>query len=340
MHIFALIYCVILTLFTLLVISSAFVPSMQFLLKYGKTLPDSDRHSFMAATVPKRFFRHFYILGTSVTCIALTFILLCKSCDNLRSDYDSDKLSLIENTAAQSELLVSRRSDLTSNAIQLTLCRLSCNLFSFLSATNCWAKAIALNYGVESILADEGVTLEQAIAGILLELSQCVRRLIECSLSDRVPSKANIRVGHYIVGIVFYTGVALCVWIDALDSIIYSSLSWSGTIRQAKASAGALLAYSIAATAQMWIHYHLRTLKKYTLPMVGPFRWILCPHYTAEIAIYMILSTIVRTPAMKVMAVWTLINLCVSAAQSRSYYETRFGSYLLRTKWTVIPFVY
>lgn len=104
--------------------------------------------------------------------------------------------------------------------------------------------------------------------------------------------------------------------------------------------------FILASGVQHDCHHYLFSLKKYTVPTHPLFRSIVCPHYTAECAIYLCLAvlgapegeTVNKTLASCLCFV--AVNLGITASTSRQWYAAKFGEAAVQGKRTMIPWVY
>jgi 3-oxo-5-alpha-steroid 4-dehydrogenase 3 / polyprenol reductase len=104
--------------------------------------------------------------------------------------------------------------------------------------------------------------------------------------------------------------------------------------------------FFIASGLQHDSHVYLASLKKYTLPERRLFRWILCPHYTCECAIYLAL-TILTAPQGQVLnktvstaLIFTVANLAITANSTRAWYAQKFGEEKIKQRSRMIPYIY
>lgn len=82
------------------------------------------------------------------------------------------------------------------------------------------------------------------------------------------------------------------------------------------------------------------------MPVHAAFQRIVCPHYTAECAIYVALA-IIAAPTGKLMnasisagAIFVMINLGVTAKGTREWYSQRFGPESVKRRWCMLLYVY
>lgn len=87
----------------------------------------------------------------------------------------------------------------------------------------------------------------------------------------------------------------------------------------------------MASGVQHDCHTYLADLKKYSLPEHPAFLRLVCPHYTAECAIYIALTILAAPMGSPInWTFWTAlafvaINLGVSSKFNKEWYEQKFG---------------
>jgi len=102
----------------------------------------------------------------------------------------------------------------------------------------------------------------------------------------------------------------------------------------------------VASGAQHDCHVYLASLEKYSLPTHAFFRGVVCPHYTAELAIYLAIALIAAprgalvNPTVFSGAVFVAAILSVSAGRNREWYREKFGDEAVKGKWCILPGVY
>ncbi|KAK9458156.1 hypothetical protein V1511DRAFT_454229 [Dipodascopsis uninucleata] len=300
--------------FTASVLLTRLIPQLRYLLQYGKTLPSETadqgegeekikikkrtkviRTLFkpFAATVPKRFFVHFYIVSVLLSAWSIYMVVPCtlfKSCSNV--------------------MYLHHRDRMVFSWLRMSLFRW---LFFFKS---------------------DVVSLPRASTALIVLFVQSARRWYECLYVEKMSNTARIRVGHYVVGIMFYVAAIPSVWCDALEfeNIHDTDLPPSG----------AIVLYIFAAMGQFLAHQRLSQLKKYSPPPPSAlFQYIVCPHYTCEILVYVSIAWMCNfsKASISVLA-WTTVNLCASAEQSRAFYVSKFGEECVAGRWNTIPLLW
>jgi 3-oxo-5-alpha-steroid 4-dehydrogenase 3 len=93
-------------------------------------------------------------------------------------------------------------------------------------------------------------------------------------------------------------------------------------------------------------HRYLASLKKYTLPDEGMFKYIVCPHYTCECVIYLAIS-FMAAPRGSTFNMCTLCglafvmaNLGATAYGTQRWYAGKFGADKVINKWRMVPGVF
>lgn len=104
--------------------------------------------------------------------------------------------------------------------------------------------------------------------------------------------------------------------------------------------------FSLGWLKQYECHARLASLKKYTLPSQGWFRYIVCPHYTSECLLYLGMSIITAPPdryfnlTVLLGLVFIVVNLGTTASGTKAWYEHKFGRDQVAAKWKMIPFLW
>lgn len=104
--------------------------------------------------------------------------------------------------------------------------------------------------------------------------------------------------------------------------------------------------YVFACYKQNQCHRYLASLKKYTLPDEGMFRYIVCPHYTCECLLYVAIAWIAapsRQPFNKSVLfglLFVAVNLGATAFGTKKWYAEKFGADKVAARWYMIPLVF
>ncbi|KAF2628220.1 hypothetical protein BU25DRAFT_340331 [Macroventuria anomochaeta] len=161
----------------------------------------------------------------------------------------------------------------------------------------------------------------QVVWGLML--LQGVRRMLESNAYTST-SESRMWFAHWLLGLVFYLTINVAIWIEGPAGSLASSTS--------TALVPAILTAHVLQHSYHAYLYRLRTENKgYQLPTHPVFSNLLCPHYTCETAIYLLLSFL-AAPAGKVVN-WTLfcgtifvaVNLGVTAIGTKEWYMGKFG---------------
>lgn len=173
-----------------------------------------------------------------------------------------------------------------------------------------------------------------------LMLLQGVRRMLE-SHAYTSSSKSRMWFVHWLVGLVFYLGINVAIWIDGPASSP-GGIGWKTAILVP----GILMAHVGQNTYHAYL-YHLRSENKgYQLPSHPLFPNLLCPHYTCEVVIYALLS-ILAAPEGRWVS-WTLVcgtifvatNLGVTAIGTKEWYAEKFGAEKVGPRKRMVPWVW
>lgn len=218
------------------------------------------------------------------------------------------------------------------------------------------------------------VTPESVVICMILVMGQVCRRLSECTLLS-VYSNARMNVVHYIFGYLFYFGVGLSVVAEApgftgrgktyeaslcltdqlnntgINSTIIgpSEVVFKGNFFAWNYVLGVII-FIGASVLQFQSHYILANLRKdntgkivtleHSIPRGGMFNILSCPHYFAEILIYLSLSLIFGGQS----STWWMVCCFVTTNQiivglfNHHWYHQKFKDYPSSRK-AVLPYV-
>ncbi|ODH52306.1 hypothetical protein GX48_01624 [Paracoccidioides brasiliensis] len=142
--------------------------------------------------------------------------------------------------------------------------------------------------------------------------------------------------------------MGLAIWVEGIPAI-HSSGNLLNEVRYCAPSLKTLAflpVFTIASGIQHDCHMYLASLKKYTLPSHPAFLAVVSPHYTAECAIYLSLvflaapkGSLVNKTVLSGL-VFVLVNLGVSAANTKEWYMRKFGQESVQHRWRMIPRLY
>ncbi|RWS23674.1 polyprenol reductase-like protein [Leptotrombidium deliense] len=194
------------------------------------------------------------------------------------------------------------------------------------------------------------VTPESVIMAMLLIIIQVTRRLSECIFLS-VYSDAKMNVIHYIFGFSFYFGVGLSVLAEApgftnsgLTDVLLGGnfITWNHVL--------GLCLFVWSSSLQYESHTILAKLRKdnkgrvvtyrHSIPKGGWFNLISCPHYFAEILIYMSLCVVFggRSVTWWMVCCFVLTNQVIVGLFNHHWYLQTFKDYPKQRK-AVIPFL-
>ncbi|OJD36310.1 3-oxo-5-alpha-steroid 4-dehydrogenase [Diplodia corticola] len=216
-----------------------------------------------------------------------------------------------------------------------------------------WAEQYATDGALLKLVAGKATghrTATMSVARVrlawLLMLVQGSRRLYESAVLSR-PSSSNMWITHWLLGLLFYGAMSIAIWVEGTPAL-QSSGGGNGSTApplDLQLVTGTLL-FLWASKQQHDAHAHLFGLRKYTLPTRGAFRYIVCPHYTFECAIYLALS-VVAAPVGQLVnktvlcaLIFVGVNLGVTAAGTKEWYATKFGRETVERRARMVPFVW
>ncbi|KAH8692857.1 putative 3-oxo-5-alpha-steroid 4-dehydrogenase [Talaromyces proteolyticus] len=194
----------------------------------------------------------------------------------------------------------------------------------------------------------KSMTLRQVLLCIGLVVIQGVRRLYE-SFAFAKPSSSRMGVVHWLLGLSFYLGVTIAIWIEGLGAVLSNTLTLDDfrvTVVPTLKTLLFLPVFLMASGLQHDCHHYLSSLKKYTVPTHPLFTWVVSPHYTAECVIYLSL-TFLAAPEGEFLnktilcgLFFVVVNLGGTARNSQKWYKEKFGEESIRGKWIMIPGIY
>lgn len=153
---------------------------------------------------------------------------------------------------------------------------------------------------------------------------------------------------HWILGLLFYLATNVAIWVDLQPDIgphretTLAVLSWKAAV-----FAPAVLTAQVLQHVYHAYLYRLRTQNNgYQLPSHPLFPNLLCPHYTCDVAVYVLLSFL-GAPAgcainwtLATAALFTAVNLGVTAVGTKDWYEQRFGRDKVSARRRMIPWLW
>lgn len=207
---------------------------------------------------------------------------------------------------------------------------------------------IGLVFSVYLLLSDDALQrgIDWSMIGFLGFCLHCLRRYNEC-IKITIFGKAKISVVVYIGALLYYLLVPLTFYnayhtynnedtAMAPFAVIYECTVLLLFIY------GNILQYDSHRILYQSKAEMIRTLGDYTLPNQGLFKYVVCPHYFAEILIYLSFLIFYRhSPAVYMCFIWVVTNLSVFADENYRFYTARYPEDMkkLRVK-RIIPFLY
>lgn len=213
-----------------------------------------------------------------------------------------------------------------------------------------------------------GMGLAQVMLAWGMLTLQGARRLYECWAVMR-PSASQMLGVHWVLSVLVYLSMSMAVWIEGsgktphfilccreamaschltlqrlasiLDGEPFGDDAEISTLR----TAAAIGLFIGASTQQHQAHKHLASLRKYTLPHQGLFRYIVCPHYTCECLIYVALA-IASAPQAHLLnrtllsgLFFVMVNLGATAKNTKVWYAEKFGAGRV-PRWRMVPLIF
>lgn len=170
---------------------------------------------------------------------------------------------------------------------------------------------------------------------ITLFRTQCIRRFLECVFIQHFSAHRRTPLLHTLCGITYYTAVAFTMTVHTPQRTYEQSFYHQLFV---------IVLFAISSTVQFCAHASLANapphVGKYGLPTSKLFAYVLCPHYTAEILIYICFALQLQTISSACMLLFVIVNLTTTAHQTAKWYIKTFPSNQLpQTRYKVIPYV-
>ena len=184
----------------------------------------------------------------------------------------------------------------------------------------------------------------------VLTLVHLLRRIYECCRVHVWRPDSRMHVAGYALGLMHYTLVSLTVYCSSHyhDHNQYNNNSIATTVSFV---AGVM----ICLYGQVQQHRHhvlLANLRRqhnndtnnnnnsYTVPSGAWFDWVVCPHYLAEIVVYLGFATVLGwTGPASTMVLWVGTNLTVSAWHTYDWYaRNNYTQRYLGSRCAIVPF--
>ena len=182
------------------------------------------------------------------------------------------------------------------------------------------------------------------------------RRLLECLYVHAWRAQSRMHLAGYGLGLLHYVHLPL-VFVDVgscrNDDHVYKLYQVKKTVPRL-VSVAALILNLWAQYQQHRHHVLLASLRQIqaatttstsSVCYTGPprqawFQWVACPHYLAEILVYMSLVVLQPTTRSVALLLWVTVNLTVSARSSHAWYLAHVKGYKERNLCCIVPRMY
>lgn len=191
------------------------------------------------------------------------------------------------------------------------------------------------------------------LAGILFQF-HLARRLLECLFVHSYAPGSSMPMLVYLGGIAHYvfSPLSLVSNTDNCESPHGDNNPLFRCVSAPTVAAGIAI-FAFGNLLQHVCHRYLASLREtghkkdesdsgdgqHFLPSWGPFRYVYCPHYTAEVCIYVGLWLVCGPTSFTpfALACWTAANLSVTGSRTLQWYKQTFGPERTRTLRAIFP---
>lgn len=191
------------------------------------------------------------------------------------------------------------------------------------------------------------------LAGVLFQ-AHLARRFLECLFVHTYSADSVMPLSVYLGGIAHY--VAAPMSLSAATTACGSTFTTWDDLAECTSRPAVFLGVSCflaGNVVQNACHLYLASLRAgparkksdavavgdHYLPTWGPFRYVCCPHYTAEVLIYVGLWLVCGVEAWAALglAIWTLSNLAVTSRRTLRWYQDSFGAQATAGLKAIVP---
>jgi len=194
--------------------------------------------------------------------------------------------------------------------------------------------------------SEKSMTLGQVWLLWVLLFIQGIRRLVECYVFSK-PSKSSMHVTHWLIGLAFYTADSIAIWVEGIPALLAGGVHTSPKTELRTTKVIVVLCFFVAASiVQNRVHARLASLTIYQIPPGRLFQHVLCPHYTAEVVIYICFAMLAASHGswlnvtMMAALVFVVSNLGVTAIGTRQWYVDQFGAAKVGMRVRLVPFIW
>ncbi|KAI1766380.1 hypothetical protein GGR53DRAFT_519047 [Hypoxylon sp. FL1150] len=189
------------------------------------------------------------------------------------------------------------------------------------------------------------MSIDQVILMWFLMVLQGGRRLYEYEFV-LLPSSSKMWIIHWALGMAFYSCTSVSIWIEGSSSIQTFDRRFFAVVAPPFNVILGVIGFLVSWTMQHRCHSYLSGLKKYSLPEDGLFKYLVCPHYTCECALYFSLALVAApkgelyNTTLICAMLFVIANLGVTAHGTKKWYAEKFGRETVKGKWKMIPLVF
>ncbi|KTW31442.1 hypothetical protein T552_00084 [Pneumocystis carinii B80] len=175
-----------------------------------------------------------------------------------------------------------------------------------------------------------------------------IRRFYECLVIEKY-SNSQMWIGHYLLGLTYYLFCNISMWCEGGGNLKNLAIRvFDFEDNSVIVVFFSILFYCFFSWMQHSSHITLSKLRihpnspKYSLPTSGWFKYITCPHYTAEIGIYFsfVVLTRAQNKTIFLIFIWVILVLTISASQTYTWRLKTFGMHAPHSPWIIFPGIY